>query len=90
MGCFNGPTSKRHKLWSGSKSVLEEIIAGATFMSKAIRLQLPGTPLVHKYVDKKGKKRYAGIPHALKASQTLVVASEMVLVIFMYIVGVRI
>lgn len=61
---------------------------GATFMSKARRVQLPGKPLVKKYVDASGKKRYAGIPQALKASQTLVVASEPVLfemVIYTYV-----
>lgn len=71
MGRFNGPTSKRHKLWSGSKSVLEDIVDGATYMPRALRLRLPGKPLVHKYVDSKGKKGYAGIPKALKDSQTL-------------------
>lgn len=71
MGCFNGPTCKQHKLWSSSRKLLDSIVDGATFMPKELRTSLPGGALVKKYIDKQGKKRYAGIPKKLRASQPL-------------------
>ncbi len=33
--------------------------------------KLPGTSLVHKYIDSAGKRRHVGIPQRLKQSQSL-------------------
>ena len=71
MGRFGGPTSKQHKLWSSSRALLESIVEGATKMPRELRLKLPGGPLVRKYIDKSGKRRFAGIPKKLRASQSL-------------------
>ena len=38
-------------------------------MSRSSMLQLPGEPLVRKYVDARGVQRHAGIPDKLKNSQ---------------------
>ena len=51
--------------------LLESLVAGATYMPKMLRMSLPGGALVRKYIDKQGKKRYAGIPQKLRASQPL-------------------
>ena len=40
-------------------------------MSREDMAQLPGKPLVKKYVDKNGKARRVGIPDRLKESQPL-------------------
>ena len=40
-------------------------------MSREDMAQLPGKPLVKKYIDKNGKARRVGIPDRLKESQLL-------------------
>ena len=71
MGLFGGKTMKPHKLWSNDANFLNHTVSGATHMPKTVRESLGGAPLVPKYTDKHGVRRYAGIRHRLKASQTL-------------------
>ena len=71
MGKFNGPTAKRHRLWSNDPGLLEEIHARGGYLSKQERTALKGEPLTKIYTDSKGIKRFAGIPDKLKASQRL-------------------
>ena len=71
MGCFGGPTAKRHRLWSNDASMLEHICKGAAYMPGYLRNCLTGGGLVRKYCDKSGKRRYVGIPQKLRASQLL-------------------
>ena len=66
---FNGPTAKRHRLWSNDKKLLDEIVARGGTMTRSAMQLLPGKPLVKKYIDKSGKKRHVGIPDRLRSSQ---------------------
>lgn len=71
MGAFDGQTPKRHRLWSNDMSLLESISSIGGSMSRKAMQQLPGAPLVKKYIDKSGKQRRMGIPERLKQSQFL-------------------
>ena len=71
MGAFDGPTAKRHRLWSNDKSLLEQIVSRGGTLTKAAMQSLPGKPLVKKYIDKAGRKRHVGIPDRLRQSQQL-------------------
>ncbi|CAK9097229.1 unnamed protein product [Durusdinium trenchii] len=48
MGAFQGPTAKRHRLWSNSRSLLQGIFQHGGYMSRAAMQALPGGPLVKK------------------------------------------
>ena len=76
MGAFEGPSAKRHRLWSNDRSFLMEIVAHGGYLPKEIMKNLPGKPLVKRYIDKQGKKRHVGIPETLRKSQLLVCTCE--------------
>ena len=71
MGAIGGTTAKRHRLWSNDQAILGEVSRIGGYLSRSDMLQLPGEPLVRKYVDARGIKRHAGIPDKLKNSQYL-------------------
>ena len=70
MGLFNGPSAKRHRIWSNDKALIEEIVSYAGYMPRA-ELSKFKTSLVTKTIDKNGKARYTGNKKELKASQIL-------------------
>ena len=71
MAKYNGPTPKRHWIWSNDESLVNGIIMDAGRMTREEMQRCSGKPLVRKYVDKQGKKRHAGNKEALRASQML-------------------
>lgn len=71
MGAFQGPTAKRHRLWSNSRSLLQGIFQHGGYMSRAAMQALPGGPLVKKYKDKNGIARCTGLKEKLRQSQLL-------------------
>lgn len=71
MGAFNGPTAKRHRLWSNNSKLLGGIWKAGGHMSREALSALPGGPLVRKYTDKNGVARTVGLKDKLKASQLL-------------------
>ena len=71
MGKFNGPTPKRHKLWSNDAGLVNGVLEEAGYMSKEEMKRCRGSPLVKKYIDKKGVKRCIGIKANLRSSQNL-------------------
>ncbi|CAE7925841.1 unnamed protein product, partial [Symbiodinium necroappetens] len=70
MGHFNGPTPKRHRLWSNDKCLIEAVQERAGAMSRERMSQFKERLAVH-YVDKNGVKRHTGKPQGLKNSQPL-------------------
>ena len=71
MGAFQGPTAKRHRLWSNSSKLLGGIWQVGGYMSKEAMRALPGGPSVRKYTDRNGVARTVGLKDKLKASQLL-------------------
>ena len=71
MGKYNGPTPKRHKLWSNDEGLLNEILAEAGQMTRQEMSRCRGDALVKKYTDKHGVQRYQGVKKNLKESQSL-------------------
>lgn len=69
MGAFDGPTPKRHRLWSNSRKLLEGVWEVGGQMTREAMRSLPGGPLVKKYLDKNGVKRCVGLKDKLKSSQ---------------------
>ena len=70
MAKYNGPTPKRHKLWSNDEPLVTAIIQDAASMTKQEMAQCRGAPLVRKYTDRHGAARVQGIKKNLKNSQT--------------------
>ena len=71
MGKYNGPTPKRHKIWSNDEGMVNAILAEAGYMSRSEQKACKGQPTVRRYIDKNGKPRRTGVASALKSSQTL-------------------
>ena len=70
MGHFNGPTPKRHRLWSNCKDLIDTITEKAGFMSRE-EMGRFGEKTTVKHVDRNGVKRHTGKPKALQQSQLL-------------------
>ncbi len=70
MGKFNGPTPKRHRLWSNDRVLLDLIASKAGYMSRAEQAACT-VRTARTYVDKRGVKRRVGIKSALRDSQIL-------------------
>ena len=70
MGNFNGPTPKRHRLWSNDIRFIEDVQDRAGFMPRERMAQFKDRLAVH-YIDKNGVKRHTGKPKELKESQPL-------------------
>ena len=70
MGRFEGPTPKRHKLFSNDQRLLDDIAARAGYMSLAEQAACT-VKTARRYVDRLGVQRHVGIKSALKQSQLL-------------------
>ena len=70
MGLFQGPTPKRHRIWSNDWFLVDALMKRAGMMPRHI-MDSFSTTLVRKYVDKHGVQRRVGKKHELKASQSL-------------------
>ena len=70
MGHFNGPTPKRHRLWSNCKDLIDVITEKAGFMSRQQMSQFTRKTVTH-HVDANGVKRHTGKPKELQQSQPL-------------------
>ncbi|CAE6963842.1 unnamed protein product [Symbiodinium sp. CCMP2592] len=70
MGLFNGPSPKRHRVWSNCKGIIDAISERAGFMSREQMGQLR-VRLANHYEDKNGVKRHTGKPKDLQKSQPL-------------------
>ena len=70
MGHFNGPTPKRHRLWSNCKDLIDKITEKAGFMSREEMGQFVQKTAVQ-FVDVHGVKRHTGNPKVLQKSQPL-------------------
>ena len=70
MGRFNGPSPKRHRLWSNDLSILEAIHFKAGHMLRS-EMQKCNKQLVEIYTDVLGVKRRVGKKKELKDSQHL-------------------
>ena len=70
MGKFNGPTPKRHRLWSNDSVLLNLIASRAGYMSREEQAACT-VRTARTYHDKRGVKRRVGIKPALKESQIL-------------------
>ena len=66
MGRFGSKTPKRTRLWSNSPGIIA--FTDHRPLSKRERKLMSRANLVHKYLDKEGKRRYQGKAKALKAS----------------------
>ena len=71
MGMFNGPTPKRHMIWTNDEKVVRTVDARAGYLPASLKAELSGEPLVTKHVDKNGVMRQTGVKRKLKASQIL-------------------
>ena len=71
MGKFNGPTPKRHRLWSNDSTLLGYIADRAGFMSRADQSACT-VKTARVYLDRFGVKRRVGIKEALRSSQNLI------------------
>ncbi|CAE7685791.1 unnamed protein product [Symbiodinium sp. CCMP2456] len=70
MGKFNGPTPKRHRIWSNCFSLVDGIQQRAGHMLKSEMERLTKR-LVNRYEDKLGTKRFTGKRKELRESQIL-------------------
>lgn len=70
MGKFNGPSPKRHRLWSNDSGLLDLIGSRAGYMSRIEQAACP-VRTARTYYDKRGVKRRVGNKEALRDSQTL-------------------
>lgn len=71
MGKFNGPTPKRHRLWSNDPKLLGYIADRAGYMSSAEQSACT-VKTARVYLDRFGVKRRVGIKDALRSSQNLI------------------
>lgn len=71
MGKFNGPTPKRHRLWSNDSTLLGYIADRAGYMSRADQSACT-VKTARVYLDRFGVKRRVGIKEALRSSQNLI------------------
>ena len=69
MGMFDGPSAKRHTLWSNEQQLIQAVMDRAHRMSPGKMSTLK--PLCHYYVDSLGVKRRIGKRDELKSSQIL-------------------
>ena len=69
MGMFDGPSAKRHTLWSNGQQLIQAVMDRAHRMSPGKMSTLK--PLCHYYVDSLGVKRRIGKRDELKSSQIL-------------------
>ena len=70
MGRFNGPTPKRHKLFSNDPVLLDEVASRGGYMSRQDQAACT-VKTSHRYVDRRGVQRHVGNKNALKSSQIL-------------------
>lgn len=70
MGRFNGPTPKRHRLWSNDQQLLGHIADRAGYMSRSEQSACT-LKTAKVYVDRWGVKRRVGIKQNLRDSQRL-------------------
>lgn len=70
MGKFNGPTPKRHRLWSNDENFLKLVAEKAGYMSRQEQ-SLCSTKTARSYLDRWGVKRHVGDKKALQESQNL-------------------
>ena len=70
MGHFDGPTPKRHRLWSNCKDLIDTITERAGFMSREEMRRYTQKTVV-RYTDSNGVKRHTGKPKELQKSQPL-------------------
>ncbi|CAE7247836.1 zmpB [Symbiodinium sp. CCMP2592] len=68
MGLFNGPSPKRHRVWSNCKGIIDAITEKAGSMSREQMSRLP-CRLANHYEDKNGVKRHTGKSKELQKSQ---------------------
>lgn len=68
MARFGSPTSKRHRMWSNDRMLLDKLVDRAGHMT---RDQKPKETLAKTYVDRQGVKRMVGKKTLLKQSQPL-------------------
>lgn len=71
MGVFGSGSPKKHRLLSNDPAFLEKIHDKAGFMSRVDQAKCD-TKLVHRYIDKNGKRRCTGLKKELKESAYLV------------------
>lgn len=71
MGCFGGPTPKRHLILSNDARLIKSLEGRGGYLPKAKREQLQGGPLVTRHMDRRGILRTTGIKKKLKQSQCL-------------------
>ena len=71
MGCFDGPTPKRHVGWSNDKGFMEELMGRGGFLSATDRSAM-ATTLVRRTINKYGVPTFTGKKELLKQSQQLV------------------
>ena len=77
MGKYSkAKTPKRHRIWCNDRSVVDDIVQEAGYMSRLEMQQCKAAPLVHKYIDSNGIKRHTGVRKNLKQSQRLVCKTE--------------
>lgn len=69
MGMFDGPSAKRHTLWSNCQALVQRIMDRGEQMTPGKMASLK--PLCRYYTDKNGVKRKVSKRDELKASQIL-------------------
>ena len=69
MGMFDGPSAKRHTLWSNCEALVQLIMDRGNEMTPGKMASLK--PLCRYYTDKNGVKRRIAKRDVLKASQIL-------------------
>lgn len=70
MGKFNGPTPKRHRLFSNDRDFLQPIADAAGYMSRVEQSQCK-VKTARSYHDKQGVRRHVGNKETLRDSQKL-------------------
>ena len=66
MGMFEGPSAKRHQIWSSDEAVVQSLIDKAGTMEPGKTF---AKTLCSSYVDKNGIRRHTGKRKELKESQ---------------------
>ena len=75
MGLFQGPSPKRHRVWSNDENMVQALITRAGTMPRNV-MESFSTTLVNKYVDVLGVHRRVGKKKELRASQSLACISK--------------
>ena len=83
MGCFGGPSPKRHVGWSSDEGFMRQLMERGGFLSASDRDQLAAR-LAKRGTSKGGAGTFTGCKKLLKQSQNLVVSSPCCLLLLLF------